>query len=226
MKISRTLVTVMFLLAGRLPALAQSAEAQFQQLHASLTRAAERELELVREPERAAAGAAVRSADEAPALPGASPSFARLRQLLPLMREIFDEEGVPREFMLVGLVESGYRTDAVSPANAAGIWQFVPSTARRFGLVSGTEDQRADVIRSTRAAAQYLRMLIDQFGDWQLALAAYNAGEDRVEDAIRASGTRNFLDIAQRGLLPKETRNYVPSVLRAIAQARNLGVLQ
>ena len=232
MTISRTLVTVMLLLAGSLPALAQSAEAQFQELRVSLNRALEREKELVREMEfvgerarTAPAGTVAGSVNEAPVFPAASPVFARLRQLLPVMRAIFDLEGVPRELMLVGLVESGYRPDAVSRANAVGIWQFIPATARRFGLMTDTEDQRADVIRSTRAAAQYLRMLLDQFGNWELALAAYNAGEDRVEDAIRAARSRDFQRIAELKLVPAETRNYVPAVLHAIAEARNLGIL-
>ena len=142
------------------------------------------------------------------------------------MASIFREEGVPHEFLLVGLIESGYRNNAVSPAAAVGMWQFIPSTARRFGLLDESGDYRTDLDRSTRAAARYLRFLLDRFSDWRLALAAYNAGEQRVERAIELGRTRDFTKLSDMRLLPEETRNYVPSVLRAIAQARNLGVLQ
>jgi membrane-bound lytic murein transglycosylase D len=139
--------------------------------------------------------------------------------------KIFYEEGVPRELLLVGLVESGYQSDAVSPAQAVGMWQFIPETARRFGLINDHGDFRTDVLRSTRAAAQYLRVLLDQFQDWRLALAAYNAGEDRVEEAIRRARSRDFSTISRLRLLPDETLNYVPAVLSAIAEARNHGLL-
>ncbi len=150
----------------------------------------------------------------------------RLRALQPLLAGIFLDEGVPLDFLLVGLIESGYRTAAVSPAQAAGMWQFVPETARRFGLINAQGDFRTDVVRSTRAAARYLRLLLDQFQDWRLALAAYNAGEERVEEAIRKSRSRDFSEISRLGLLPEETLHYVPAVLGAIAEARNQGFFE
>jgi membrane-bound lytic murein transglycosylase D len=114
------------------------------------------------------------------------------------------------------LVESGGQPAAFSPKGARGIWQFMPDTARRYGLVvSADRDERSEVVKSTRAAARYLRDLHQQFGDWQLAFAAYNAGEQAVEQAVARTGQHSFSTI-QRAL-PKETRNYVPAVLNAMA---------
>ena len=127
---------------------------------------------------------------------------------------IFVEEGVPLELLVVAEVESGFNPLALSPKGARGPWQLMPATAERFGLrVDGQMDERIQPERSTRAAARYLRELYEQFGDWLLALAAYNAGEQRVAEAIERGGTRNFWLLAQRRLLPEETRRYVPAVV-------------
>ena len=127
---------------------------------------------------------------------------------------IFAEEGVPIELLVVAEVESGFNPLALSPKGARGPWQLMPATAQRFGLrVNERTDERIHPERSTRAAARYLRELYAQFGDWLLALAAYNAGEQRVSTAIARGGTRDFWQLAQRRLLPEETRRYVPAVL-------------
>ena len=90
----------------------------------------------------------------------------------------------------------------------------MPETALRFGLrVDQQSDERTHPVRSTRAAARYLRELYLRYGDWLLALAAYNAGEKRVSAAIERTGTRDFWELAQRGGLPEETRRYVPAVM-------------
>lgn len=131
---------------------------------------------------------------------------------------IFAQEGVPVELLRVAAVESNFDPRAISSKGARGLWQLMPETAARFGLrVDKQIDERAHSVRSTRAAAQYLRELYDRFGNWALALAAYNAGEVRVATAIRLAGTRDFWQLSGRGLLPEETRRYVPAVLAGAA---------
>jgi membrane-bound lytic murein transglycosylase D len=97
------------------------------------------------------------------------------------------------------------------------MWQLMPATARRYGLrVDGEEDERADIDKSTRAAALYLRDLHLQFQDWPLALAAYNAGEVAVQRAVGRAGSKEFWELSRLKLLPAETRAYVPAVLRVL----------
>lgn len=126
------------------------------------------------------------------------------------------EEQVPIELLAVAFVESGFNPLALSPKGARGIWQFMPATAQQYGLlVQPGNDHRTHPEHSTRAAAKYLRALFNQFGDWKLALAGYNAGEARVQRIIDRTGIRDFDEMSRRGLLPLETRNYVPAVLAA-----------
>jgi membrane-bound lytic murein transglycosylase D len=141
----------------------------------------------------------------------------RVNNLRSTIEPILREEGLPAELSAVVLVESGGLTRALSPKGARGVWQFMPDTARRYGLVvSESHDDRTDIEKSTRAAARYLSDLYGQFGDWSLALAGYNAGELAVRGAMDRSGLREFGSISDRGLLPLETRNYVPAVAAAI----------
>lgn len=213
------------------PAEAQITGDPFDALHSSLIRAAAEEVQQIRNDRALTETSTLRPAPEPIRGQSAAPDhitnsgLRRLHGLEPVIGKIFSEEGVPQELLLVGLVESGYQAEAVSPAQAVGMWQFIPATARRFGLINEQGDFRTDVLRSTRAAAQYLRVLLDQFQDWRLALAAYNAGEDRVEEAIRKAQSRDFSTLSRLRLLPNETLNYVPAVLSAIAEARNHGLL-
>ena len=164
--------------------------------------------------------ALVRSFDQryrANLFPGVGAVMMRLDELRPLLNPILEREGVPQEVAAVVVVESGGRSNALSPKGALGLWQLMPDTARRYGLVvTPSRDERLDVERSTRAAAHYLRDLYQRFGSWPLALAAYNAGERRVQQAVERSGTPDFVQLSSLRLLPQETRNYVPAVLSAM----------
>ncbi len=123
--------------------------------------------------------------------------------------------GLPVELLMsIVSVESAGNPRALSNKGALGLWQLMPETARRFGLtVTPSIDHRLDPRISTRAALQYLTELYLRFGDWQLTLAAYNAGEGAVERAIRRGNTREFSQLAKWKLLPAETREYVSTVL-------------
>jgi hypothetical protein len=150
-----------------------------------------------------------------PGLKNYQASVSRLRQFRPMILRILQEEGLPSDLMWIGLVESGYDPRARSPKNALGIWQLIPETAATFGLKMDRQDERLDPEKSTRAAARYLKLLYGRFGDWTLALAAYNAGERRVQSAIEQAQDRDFWHLAASGMLPRETQAYVPAVLAA-----------
>jgi soluble lytic murein transglycosylase-like protein len=142
------------------------------------------------------------------------PALARYSAYRESLARILREENLPPELLAVALVESGLNPLALSPKGARGIWQLMPATAERYGLAVGaTNDHRTNPEHSTRAAARYLRDLYRQFGDWKLALAAYNWGEDKVQRVIDRTSVRDFDEMARRGLLPPETRKYVPAVL-------------
>ncbi|MBC7359291.1 MAG: lytic transglycosylase domain-containing protein [Desulfacinum sp.] len=154
---------------------------------------------------------------------GFQESLDRAWPYLPLMAEILDVMGVPTELAYVVLVESHFKGKARSSAGAAGFWQLMPATARSLGLrVDAYVDERLDPLRSTQAAAVYLRKLYDRFGSWDLALAAYNAGAGTVRRAIRRHGTHDFWELRERRALPKQTRFYVPKILAAVHICRDL----
>lgn len=139
------------------------------------------------------------------------------QRLAPSLRRIFEAEGVPPALIWLAEVESAFNPNAKSPVGAAGLYQFMPATAGRFGLSTSPVDQRLEPERSAEAAARYLRLLYTRFSDWPLALAAYNAGEGRVGRTLRQNkGARSFEDIA--GALPLETRMYVPRIAAVVRQ--------
>jgi len=141
----------------------------------------------------------------------------RVQKLRPVFEPILREEGVPQQLAAVVLVESGGWSTALSPKGARGLWQLMPDTARRYGLVVTTDDdERLDIYKSTRAAARYLRNLHEQFKDWSLVFAAYNAGEQKVQGAIDRTGATDFSQLSR--LLPTETRSYVPAVWASLAR--------
>lgn len=151
-------------------------------------------------------------------------AMKRVQQLRPLLEPILREEGLPPELAAVVLVESGGQATALSPKGARGLWQFMPETARRYGLtVTPQRDERLDVQKSTRAAARYLRDLHGQFGDWRLAFAAYNAGGEAVQRALERNRTNDFRQLISRQSLPLETRQYVPAVVNAMQMFGNTG---
>jgi membrane-bound lytic murein transglycosylase D len=151
-------------------------------------------------------------------------SLARLQTHRPTITRILREERLPQDLIWLGLVESGYNPAARSPRNAVGIWQLIPETAAAYGLKVSQPDERTDPEKSTRAAARYLKSLYARFGDWALTLAAYNAGEGRVQSAIDQARGRDFWHLSESGLLPRETQAYVPAVLAAqlLAEGRAL----
>jgi len=148
----------------------------------------------------------------------------RSRRYLPMIHQIFRQEGLPLDLAYLALVESGFSNHAVSPAQAVGMWQFIAGTARRYGLrVDDQVDERRQPEKATRAAARYLKDLYNQFGCWYLAAAGYNAGEGRVQGVMRRRDTRDFWIMARHKWLPQETCNYVPQLIAAALIAKNPG---
>ena len=143
------------------------------------------------------------------------PMPARAAALMPRLRAAFVAEGVPPELAWLAESESSFNPAARSPAGAKGLYQFMPDTAHAMGLSTFVPDERSDPEKSAHAAARYLRGLHAKFGEWPLALAAYNAGEGRVSRLLATQRVKNYSAIA--GALPAETRMYVPKVCATIA---------
>jgi membrane-bound lytic murein transglycosylase D len=145
--------------------------------------------------------------------------LARAGTFLPMIREQFSGAGLPLDLAYLPLIESAFSVRAYSRARALGMWQFIASTGRYYGLDIGSlVDERRDPELSTAAAAAYLTDLYEEFGDWHLALAAYNSGAGNVRRAVRRSGSRDFWTL--RRYLPRETRNYVPAYIASVIVAK------
>jgi membrane-bound lytic murein transglycosylase D len=138
-----------------------------------------------------------------------------------LIQDILVQNGVPSEMYYLAMIESGFSRGARSTARAVGVWQFMPATARLYGLrVDREVDERLDLIRSTRAASHYLKDLKEEFGSWYLAMAAYNCGVGCMRKAVHRTRTRDFWRLARRDALPDETANYIPKFQAAMIIAR------
>lgn len=152
--------------------------------------------------------------------------LSRSGRYIPAMKTILREYSLPEDLVYLALIESGFSCKAYSRAHAVGPWQFIRSTGQRYGLkITPWVDERRDPIKSTHAAAQYLRDLYAEFGTWYLAAAGYNAGEARIRKALKLHKADNFWDIAspasRRSYIKRETRNYVPKMIAAAILAKD-----
>ena len=151
-------------------------------------------------------------------------SLVRGAKYLPMIQNVFRAEGLPLDLAFIPIIESGFKTNALSRASAKGPWQFMVPTAKDHGLKTNWFiDERSDFEKSTVAAAKYLKMLAKMFdNDWHLVLAAYNGGQGRVQRAMQRAGTNDFWSLTEtQKFLPKETREYVPLILAAMVVGRN-----
>ena len=139
-----------------------------------------------------------------------------------MIRRVLKQEGVPQDLVYLAQAESGFHPLALSRVGARGIWQFMASRARGYGLQRDWwVDDRQDPEKATHAAARHLKDLYQQFGDWYLAMAAYNSGPGTVQSAVKRTGYADFWELYRRNVLPRETRNYVPIIVAVTIMAKN-----
>ena len=149
-------------------------------------------------------------------------SLTRAGRYREMISRILREEGVPQDLIYLAQAESGFRNLALSRAGARGMWQFMASRASEYGLERNWwVDERQDPEKATRAAARHLKDLYAQFGDWYLALAAYNSGPGNVQRGVERTGYADFWELYRRDALPRETKNYVPIIIAATIVAKN-----
>lgn len=146
-----------------------------------------------------------------------SDALSRSGRYVPRMSSILQKEGLPQQLAYLPLIESGFRPHAVSRKGAVGPWQLIPGTGRRYGLrIDDYVDERRDPVKSTQAAARYLKDLHDMFGDWHLSLAAYNTGENNISRILDLGRADDFWEMSDRGYLYRETCDFVPEFLAAL----------
>src|SRR5271166_1139496 len=149
-------------------------------------------------------------------------AWARSGRYHEMINRILKEEGVPQDLIYLAQAESGFQPLALSRAGARGMWQFMAQSGELYGLErSWWVDDRQDPEKATRAAARHLKDLYNQFGDWYLAMAAYNSGASTVQHAVERTGYADFWELYRRGVLPKETQNYVPIILAETIMLKN-----
>jgi membrane-bound lytic murein transglycosylase D len=148
--------------------------------------------------------------------------FRRAGRYKPLIQRILAEEKVPQELIYLAQAESGFLPRAVSNKQAVGMWQFIAATGATYDLVRTPYfDERLDPEKATRAAARHLRDLYARYGDWYLAMAAYNCGAGNVDRAVERTGYSDYWELLKRNALPHETSNYVPIILAMTIMAKN-----
>ncbi|HET6464196.1 MAG TPA: transglycosylase SLT domain-containing protein [Nitrospiria bacterium] len=146
----------------------------------------------------------------------------RSGRYIPVMRQIFKEQGLPEDLVFVALIESGFNPYAYSRSRAVGPWQFIKGTGRLYGLrIDNWVDERRDPIKSTHAAARYFKDLYDRFGSWPLAMAGYNAGEKKIQRALVRAKADDFWDLRSTRYIRRETKGYVPKFMAATIIAKN-----
>lgn len=148
--------------------------------------------------------------------------LTRSGRYVPMMREILREHDLPQDLVYLALIESGFNPRAFSRARASGPWQFIRGTGKKYGLkINRWIDERRDPVKSTHAAAKYLKDLYGMFGSWPLAMASYNAGEGRIRRALRKTRAKDFWELRKSRRIHRETRNYVPKFMAAILIAKD-----
>ena len=148
--------------------------------------------------------------------------LARSTKYLPLIYQELDKAGLPKDLAYLAMIESGFNQRAYSRAKAVGLWQFMKGTGRDYNLrIDRYVDERRDAVKSTRAAVAYLSDLYKQFGDWHLAVAAYNGGPGKIRKGMRRYKAKDFWTLAEKKYLRLETKRYVPKLIAAIIIARN-----
>ncbi|MHB1546767.1 MAG: lytic transglycosylase domain-containing protein, partial [bacterium] len=151
-------------------------------------------------------------------------ALSRSERYIPMIKKVFKKLGLPNDLAYLAMIESGFSPTAYSYAGASGMWQFIPSTGRIFGLtINWWVDERRNPVESTYAAGEYLKDLFNKFGSWYLAAAAYNSGELTIERALSVYPGGNFWTISQNRpyLLPGQTRRYVPKIIAAAIIAKD-----
>src|SRR5271157_2797573 len=149
-------------------------------------------------------------------------AWARSGRYRDMISRILKEQGVPQDLIYLAQAESGFQPLALSRAGARGMWQFMAQSGALYGLERNWwVDERQDPEKATQAAARHLKDLYHQFGDWYLAMAAYNSGASTVQHAVERTGYADFWELYRRGVLPKETQNYVPIILAETIMLKN-----
>jgi membrane-bound lytic murein transglycosylase D len=150
-------------------------------------------------------------------------SLQRVGKYRGLIQRVLKEEGVPQDLIYLAVAESGFQPQVVNGrSGAGGMWQFMTFTGAEYGLTrNGYYDYRFDPEKSSRAYARYIKKLYDQFGDWYLAMAAYDWGPGAVQHAVQRTGYADFWELYRRNAMPAETRAYVPQILAAVIMAKN-----